>query len=283
MADDSRPRGWKRYPVRATGEIKSPRKPSDDVGEKSRTWLKPIIATSDDTPVAFSATMRFHNLRPWELGALIWSLTWGGDKAARHRLGMGKPFGWGQVRLTCRDARIRYNKRDEAGKPGVVTGGEALASVTATRFDFETAMSTKVPDWARTRQVKSLLAMARVQTQKPHALRHPELAMRGKNEFSDLKKVGAILPYWGIQPPGLPDPDRSTGGNPNGTEGASGSFAGAAARPGIVFAEGTWVTDGDEELQVLHDVQDGDSVMSVSDHFGSVEHVDVSDFRKVEK
>lgn len=284
MADDGRPRGWKRYPVRATEDIESPPpKPSADVGEKSRTKLKPIIATSESTPLTFSATMRFHNLRPWELGALIWSLTWGGDEAARHRLGMGKPFGWGQVRLTCRDARIRHNKRDEAGKTGVVTGVDALASVTSTRSEFESAMSEKVPNWEETRQVRSLLAMACVQTQKPHALRHPKLAMRGNNEFSDLKKIGAILPYWGIEPPGLPDPDLSTGGNPNGTGDASGSSTGAAARPGIVFAEGTWVTDGDEVFQVLRDVQDGEPVVSVIDRFGSMEHIDVSDVRKVEK
>ena len=55
----------------------------------------------------FKSRLTFHNLRRVEFGALLWALSFG-DTAMfcessrkvtkRHRLGMGKPLGWGKFR-----------------------------------------------------------------------------------------------------------------------------------------------------------------------------------------
>lgn len=54
----------------------------------------------------FTIPLTFHNLRPVELGALLWSLSYGDDSAfgeggprLHHRLGMGKAFGLGEVAI----------------------------------------------------------------------------------------------------------------------------------------------------------------------------------------
>ncbi|MDX9955069.1 MAG: TIGR03986 family CRISPR-associated RAMP protein [Anaerolineae bacterium] len=50
----------------------------------------------------FKFRVRFENLRPEELGALLWALSLPGeaDKTYRHKLGMGKPLGMGAVAIT---------------------------------------------------------------------------------------------------------------------------------------------------------------------------------------
>lgn len=53
--------------------------------------------------------LRFHNLRPSELGALLWALTLGDEAALkgglgeyRYRLGMGKPYGMGTISIAVK-------------------------------------------------------------------------------------------------------------------------------------------------------------------------------------
>jgi len=52
--------------------------------------------------VHFKFRVRFENLRPEELGALLWALLLPGaeGKVYRHKLGMGKPLGMGAVAIT---------------------------------------------------------------------------------------------------------------------------------------------------------------------------------------
>jgi len=54
--------------------------------------------------VRFQFRVRFENLRPEELGALLWALSLPGDadRVYRHKLGMGKPLGMGAVAITPR-------------------------------------------------------------------------------------------------------------------------------------------------------------------------------------
>ena len=50
----------------------------------------------------FTFTVHFENLAPVELGALLWALEM--EDGWYHRLGMGKPFGFGSVRMKIKDA-----------------------------------------------------------------------------------------------------------------------------------------------------------------------------------
>jgi CRISPR-associated protein (TIGR03986 family) len=55
----------------------------------------------------------FQNLAPLELGALLWSLELEPDWA--HRLGYGKPLGFGSVRITVEESVVFGRGRDEGG------------------------------------------------------------------------------------------------------------------------------------------------------------------------
>lgn len=64
--------------------------------------------------VQFSFRLRFDNLRPEELGALLWALALPGEDGQRycHKLGMGKPLGMGAVQIVptlfLSDRQARY-------------------------------------------------------------------------------------------------------------------------------------------------------------------------------
>lgn len=69
-----------------------------------------LYAVPSDT--VFETSLTFHNLRPVELGALLWALSLGNPKAFgheqgrpsfRHRIGMAKPFGFGEVEISVTD------------------------------------------------------------------------------------------------------------------------------------------------------------------------------------
>lgn len=88
---------------------------SEDAGPDALLRDSPVGQASVQTRLnvlpagaRFTVPMTFHNLRPMELGAVLWALSFGEaaafgrDPAAirrRHRVGMGKPFGFGTVSL----------------------------------------------------------------------------------------------------------------------------------------------------------------------------------------
>jgi CRISPR-associated protein (TIGR03986 family) len=82
--------------------------PSELKHESQLTRMVPLAPG-----VRFRFTLRFENLRPEELGALLWVLSLPGEdgKVYRHKLGMGKPLGmgsialWSKLQLTDRQAR----------------------------------------------------------------------------------------------------------------------------------------------------------------------------------
>ena len=86
---ESRLAGRKRYP-------RSPetRKPSE--GNENERTLTRLRFLPKDT--AFRGRMRFHNLHPVELGALLWSLTFGkpGERYW-HAIGRAKAYGYGSL------------------------------------------------------------------------------------------------------------------------------------------------------------------------------------------
>lgn len=106
MNDNAEIRGWKRYPAR---KLENVSQNNDAANQELVTKFTPLNAG-----VSFTFPIRFHNLRPVELGALIWTLTWGGDTTLCHRLGMAKPFGFGQVKITPDESQSKlFNTKRE--------------------------------------------------------------------------------------------------------------------------------------------------------------------------
>ncbi len=78
----------------------------------------------------FKFDVRFEDLQPEELGALLWSLTLGG--AALHKMGMGKPLGLGSAEIKVDALRIedldtRYTTPDKLGAGEPEQTGEYIA------------------------------------------------------------------------------------------------------------------------------------------------------------
>ena len=106
MDDNAEIQGQKRYPVRDNLNI-SAIPPIALNNTNIQVNLYPLPATT-----TFKGKLRFHNLMREELGAVIWALEWGGNEHLRHSLGMGKPFGLGQVSIKVKDESIKIIPND---------------------------------------------------------------------------------------------------------------------------------------------------------------------------
>jgi len=145
---DDRPEiaGWKRYPIRKSGVINNP--PPNDNAD-ILTHFKPLKAGAE-----FKLKIRYHNLRPMELGALISAITFHGTRNTYHRLGMGKPLGYGKVTLNIDNVNVSEEKQKQ-----YLSLFEAY---------MDAMLGNKNPKWHQSEQVRSLVCMA----QEPENDRH---------------------------------------------------------------------------------------------------------------
>ncbi|RME82301.1 MAG: TIGR03986 family CRISPR-associated RAMP protein, partial [Zetaproteobacteria bacterium] len=105
MSENCEIRGFKRYPARNGEEIKPfPVPEGVRNNKKVQVVLHPLPKGTK-----FKGKLIFHNLKPEELGALVWALTWGGNGKLRHAIGMGRPFGFGQLTIRIANAELRPN------------------------------------------------------------------------------------------------------------------------------------------------------------------------------
>ena len=159
--------GWKRYPVGGGPKDRAPPLlPMNKAGEENlnvRTKLCPLPAGTQ-----FKGTVHVHNLRLVELGALLWAIGWGRSEFFStpttpdylHSLGMGKPFGLGQVRVkfSIQDAALKAND-------GAATTGLARRAIDQFMAEMDSFRMTKGEgNWVDSKQITELLAIANPQT-----------------------------------------------------------------------------------------------------------------------
>jgi hypothetical protein len=138
----------------------------------------------------FTTRVSFHNLRPEEFGALCWALTWGGAEELRHSIGMGKPFGFGQLRIEIISAQLMPNRRGEAA----MTWQQARDTFIA--YMDERHRAARNSDWRASPQIRGLLGMADAANAARFKgeLRHMKLEAKKKiNEFTDAKQTPLVL------------------------------------------------------------------------------------------
>jgi len=175
MDRDAIPRGWKRY--HAQTAVQRPPIPGN-VSQKVRTRFVPVAEGT-----VFRASVNVHNLRPEELGALLWAVTFGGDADARHALGLARPLGFGRVKMRLDRVSVRGLADDQPVDPADA----------ASRF--VAYMESRLPGWARSQQIQELLAIARPKP--PEEVRYQRLdSERRVNEFIDAKKANLALKSW---------------------------------------------------------------------------------------
>lgn len=140
--------GWKRYPIK---NVELP--PLNELVEQNNKVQVCLETVPADT--YFSYKMRLHNLRPIEIGALLWSLDFGGKKSARHSIGTGKPYGFGQVSLSIQKAKLRRNDAQKIDDVNVLLEG--------CRLEFKAYMDQIIQqinpkiNWEQTDELKALL------------------------------------------------------------------------------------------------------------------------------
>ena len=183
-------RGWKRYPVHANNIGVPELTPDQKKNKAVQTILHPLPANT-----TFTTTLSFHNLREIELGAVLWGLMWGNAHAATHRhsIGMGKPFGFGQITFLLKATKLRANDKDVTAIPAAA----ALIQV------FAEHMKVHINGWVESPQLVNLLAMAnpvigddKTKRQFQGELKHMVMGMGNSNEFVTAKMAGSVLPAY---------------------------------------------------------------------------------------
>jgi len=204
------PRGFKRYPVRAQGVQVQPLTDEQQTNTNVQVKLHPLPAGTQ-----FKGRIVFHNLKPVELGALLWALTWGGNATLHHNLGMGKPFGFGQVHVEIDHAQSSLIPNDPTQPQTALSADQQTHLI----GQFRNQMNATVPGWEASPQLRNLLAMAN-----PTAagklldgfeLRHMSLKNGQDNEFVKAKQLGLVLADYAVATGALSAADyRPTPGKP---------------------------------------------------------------------
>lgn len=153
-------RGWKRYPIRH-GYSENFKKPSKN--QESNT--SPFIPLGEGS--SFKCKIRFFNLKPEEIGALLCTLDL--HQGYFHSVGFAKPFGFGQVRFVVED----------------LYGDVSLDNKDELKEKFIKLMSNKITDYTKSVQIKELFAMLQEQQLRT------SLEYMNLDEFVECKKQNA--------------------------------------------------------------------------------------------
>lgn len=166
--NDSKIRGWKRYQIR---ESLHGYKRKEDYSETLDTKLIPLNKGS-----TFECTVRFHNLRPAELGALYSALTFHQTEECNHQIGHGKAFGLGALKIDVTDINTNVKIKTD----------EILA-------DFEGLITEAFnEEWHKSEQIKNLFTIAGIPVLSSQNENYNYMNMSVdkniRNEFEDAKK-----------------------------------------------------------------------------------------------
>lgn len=173
-------RGWKRYPVRKTVKMQM-LTDEQRTNKKLQTILHPL-----EEGITFTSRVYFHNLKPEELGSLLWIIEWGGECRFKHSIGMGKPFGFGQISFSvmaydfiCNQPANNYKKPQHY------------------RDNFVTYMQQVSKEkWEKSPQILALLGMSNPENALKFKgkLEHMRLEPKKRiNEFVQAKQHALVL------------------------------------------------------------------------------------------
>lgn len=274
---EARIRGFKRYPVgrealqnNIPAQVGSRR----DTNTKTLTRVHPIGKGS-----IFEGSLRVFNLRPAELGALVWALSWGGrGDTHAHRLGGGKPLNFGTCRIDLQsdDPRTALLPNDDY----LPRTGPAVSTILAeAQSAFIAHMEAQVPGWDQSEPVRELLATADLARGQVMETEGTLEGMNDPKDFQQAKKDGLILPL----PSGNTAIERASKPVTAGAaRPAAGSQSPASRRPvpGLRFVEGQTVMLDDFEVRIVSNVRDSDDTAMV-DIDGDIEEVAVGELTPV--
>lgn len=181
---DARLRGWKRYPVRKDWdeEFECPK------GQEEN--LNPFTALSEGSH--FTAKVRFHNLRPVELGALLFALQLPA-KHSCHMLGFAKPYGYGRSRITVKELALRHQDTPNTGEELV----QHYIDCYTQHMDELVVKWQLAKSYLKTAQVQRFKEMSEPQEYYvADPLVYQKMDKDGTNDFTQAKQNGEYLPEY---------------------------------------------------------------------------------------
>lgn len=205
------------------------------VNEKTGSRLRLLGPRQKGQAMRFASTIRLHNVSPAEVGALLWTLTHGGDpsKPYRHLMGHARMFGAGQMRVCS--VLLRLTGHDDAARalltqqpPGWEKEGWVPVNATAPQamtpflnafHNWMTRPEHRGQAWPNVEDMRAFAALSRPETgarivaeprgEQDGMARYPRLGV-GVNEFTPLRRAskrwaGRVAPEMG-RPLFLPAP-----------------------------------------------------------------------------
>lgn len=212
--NDGKIRGWKRYVRRKEiwGEHVIDNDKSDGRPPKDNKFtpakMIPLKKTNKEgTNLEFNGKIRFHNLRPIELGALLSAITFhGNQRDCRHLIGQGKPYGYGKVKATVTGFSIK-----PVGEVPDLKGKDIQDIIKGYMALFEKYMEEEInknPDthengdteerahrnWTETATLEELFTLARFDGAPSQCFQYMKMGMgKDKNEFVKVKEDNKYL------------------------------------------------------------------------------------------
>lgn len=180
---DAKVSGWKRYPTQATFAPSLPEDLADKLNVQSQLEL---LESSE----VFKGKLIFHNLKPEELGALLWAIN--PDSSFYHGLGHGKSLGAGAVQL---EAKLDIRHGEQVDMKTLV---QRFIAHMNEQYPAPVGSNT---NWQSSTQIMHLLAFGNMQDNQSKAalLKYMPLQKgRGSMTYADSKKSDnrQALPNW---------------------------------------------------------------------------------------
>jgi CRISPR-associated protein (TIGR03986 family) len=221
--------GWKRYVTQS--QFTENKTTSTNNNIKSQLELL-------NNNSQFSGKIIFHNLKPEELGALLWCINLGDDTQSKkqyHGLGHGKSLGAGAVQLQINNLTIQSNNGDNSSK----NNAENYINQFISHMNFQ--HSTDDKGWSESIQLKNLLAMTSMEENKERDLSYMELG-----DYKGVKNNKTSLPPMTIAENDIPRSDGKI---------ATGSLSFAKGRLAQLFTnedtDNTWVNSEKQKQMKL--------------------------------
>ncbi|MDL2213252.1 TIGR03986 family CRISPR-associated RAMP protein [Bacteroides sp. OttesenSCG-928-E20] len=148
-------KGWKRYPIREEWKTEF------DVPTGQENNTNPFRPLNEGS--VFECTVRFHNLKREELGALLKAIK--PKERLSHSIGFAKPFGYGRVNIEIEPLQ-----------------GFATEDIETLKQEFDALIGSKIKGYDKSIQLQELYAMMQPQKLK-RKLEYMKL-----QEFASLKK-----------------------------------------------------------------------------------------------
>lgn len=176
--------GWKRYPIQTGFNVHLPEDLKNKVAVQSELELL-------DPGAQFSGKIIFHNLKPVELGALLWALD--PSEQFYHGLGHGKSLGAGAVKL---QAKLNLLHSNDASNLDAQTLIQSFVEHMDSQYPTKNANDNS---WQNSAQLQHLLAFGDMEDNQNKNLTYMPLQKRAAAvTYSDSKVSGSrrALPSW---------------------------------------------------------------------------------------